>query len=38
MIADTLERHGGNRTRAAEELEVSRWGLVQKIKTYEIEG
>jgi transcriptional regulator with PAS, ATPase and Fis domain len=38
MITDTLERHGGNRTRAAEELEVSRWGLVQKIKTYGIEG
>ena len=38
MITAALERHGGNRTRAAEELEVSRWGLVQKIKTYEIEG
>ena len=38
MIAAALERHDGNRTRAAEELEVSRWGLVQKIKLYEIEG
>ncbi len=34
MIAAALERHDGNRTHAAEELQVSRWGLVQKIKTY----
>ena len=34
MIAAALERHNGNRTHASEELEVSRWGLVQKIKTY----
>ena len=38
MIAQTLERHGGNRTHAAEELGVSRWGLVQKIKAYEIDA
>ncbi|MBT6626201.1 MAG: sigma-54-dependent Fis family transcriptional regulator, partial [Gemmatimonadetes bacterium] len=34
MIAAALERHNGNRTHACEELQVSRWGLVQKIKTY----
>ncbi len=28
LIAEALERHGGNRTQAAEELQVSRWGLV----------
>ena len=38
MIAAALERHGGNRTRAAEELQVSRWGLVQKIKALGIEA
>ncbi|MBI2504768.1 MAG: sigma-54-dependent Fis family transcriptional regulator [Candidatus Latescibacteria bacterium] len=34
MIAQALERHQGNRTHAAEELGMSRWGLVQKIKEY----
>ena len=38
MIAAALERHQGNRTHAAEELQVSRWGLVQKIKSYGLEG
>ena len=38
MIEDALTRHDGNRTHAAEELQVSRWGLVQKIKTYGIEA
>jgi len=38
MITAALERHGGNRTRAAEELQVSRWGLVQKIKALGIEA
>ena len=38
QIVQALERHQGNRTRAAEELEVSRWGLVQKIKAYEIDA
>ena len=38
MIVDALSRNDGNRTRAAEELGMSRWGLVQKIKTYEIEA
>ena len=36
MIIQALKDHGGNRTHTAEELGVSRWGLVQKIKLYEI--
>jgi two-component system response regulator AtoC len=38
LIAAALERHDGNRTRAAEELQVSRWGLVQKIKALGIDA
>ncbi len=38
LISASLERHGGNRTRTAEELQVSRWGLVQKIKALGIEA
>ena len=38
MIITALEENDGNRTRAAEALGMSRWGLVQKIKTYEIDG
>ncbi len=38
MITEALKRHNGNRTHAAGDLGVSRWGLVQKIKIYEIEG
>ena len=38
MIITALEENDGNRTRAAEELGMSRWGLVQKIKAYEIDG
>ncbi|MFH1571348.1 MAG: sigma-54 dependent transcriptional regulator [Gemmatimonadota bacterium] len=38
MIEEALQRCGGNRTHAAEQLQVSRWGLVQKIKAYGIEG
>ena len=38
MITAALERHEGNRTRASEELQVSRWGLVQKIKSYGLES
>ena len=38
MIAEALQRCDSNRTRAARELGVSRWGLVQKIKTYEIDA
>jgi transcriptional regulator with PAS, ATPase and Fis domain len=38
MIAQALARHQGNRTRAAAELGMSRWGLVQKVKEYAIKG
>lgn len=38
MIAQALKRHRGNRTQAARALGVSRWGLVQKIQRYGIEG
>ena len=38
MIDQALKRHHGNRTRAAEELGMSRWGMVQKIKSYGIEN
>ena len=38
MIAAALGKHGGNRTRAAEDLGLSRWGLVQKIKALGIEA
>jgi len=37
MIAEALKRHNSNRTHTATDLGVSRWGLVQKIKIYEIE-
>ncbi len=33
-IERTLRRHGGNRTRAAEELDISRATLINKIKVY----
>jgi DNA-binding NtrC family response regulator len=36
LIVQSLSRHQGNRTRAAQELGISRWGLVQKIKSYQI--
>ena len=38
MIVDALNRSGGNRTHAARILGMSRWGLVQKIEKYGIEG
>jgi len=38
MIANTLKRTDGNRTHAARALGISRWGLVQKIEKYEIDG
>ena len=38
LIAQAPKRHNGNRTHAAADLEMSRWGLVQKIKTYQISG
>ena len=34
LIIQALQRHQDNRTHAAEELGMSRWGLVQKIKEY----
>ncbi len=36
-IERTLRRHGGNRTRAAEELGISRATLINKIKTYALD-
>jgi two-component system response regulator HydG len=38
LITQALQRHDGNRTHAAADLGMSRWGLVQKIKTDEIDG
>jgi len=38
MIASALARTHGNRTHAARALGISRWGLVQKIERYGIEG
>ena len=38
MILQALEENDGNRTRAAEALGMSRWGLVQKVKAYEIDA
>jgi DNA-binding NtrC family response regulator len=37
MIADALRRHGGNRTRAAAALGITRQGLWKKIRRYEID-
>ena len=37
-IERTLKHHGGNRTRAAAELEISRATLINKIKRYAIGG
>ncbi len=37
-IERTLRRHGGNRTRAAEELGISRATLINKIKTYALDA
>lgn len=34
VIAQALERHGGNRSRAAKELGITRQGLSQKLKKY----
>jgi DNA-binding NtrC family response regulator len=38
MLAEALTRHRGNRTQAAAELGLSRWGLVQKIRACGIES
>jgi transcriptional regulator with PAS, ATPase and Fis domain len=35
-IERTLRQHGGNRTRAAHELGISRATLINKIKTYSL--
>jgi DNA-binding NtrC family response regulator len=37
-IASALERHDGNRTQTAEDLGLSRQGLLNKIERYDIEG
>ena len=37
VIAETVHRHGGNKTRAAEELGLSRAGLRAKLARYGIE-
>jgi DNA-binding NtrC family response regulator len=34
VLAQALERHGGNRTRAAKDLGITRQGLSQKIAKY----
>jgi two-component system response regulator AtoC len=36
LIGRALEKHGGNRTKAAEDLEISYRALLQKIKEYKI--
>jgi transcriptional regulator with PAS, ATPase and Fis domain len=36
-IERTLRRHGGNRTRSAEELGISRATLINKIRTYALD-
>jgi DNA-binding NtrC family response regulator len=36
-IERTLKAHGGNRTRAAQELAISRATLINKIKTYRLD-
>jgi len=38
MIARALERHGGNKTRAAAELGVSRRNLIRKVQAYDLDG
>ena len=37
MIASAMRRHGGNKTRAAEELKVSRRNLIRLVQKYELE-
>lgn len=38
MIAEALERHEGNKTRAARELEVSRRNLIRLVQKYELDS
>jgi transcriptional regulator with PAS, ATPase and Fis domain len=37
MIRAAMQRHGGNKTRAAEELKVSRRNLIRLVQKYELE-
>ncbi|MGE0867781.1 MAG: sigma-54 interaction domain-containing protein [Kofleriaceae bacterium] len=37
MIAAAMERHGGNKTRAAEQLSVSRRNLIRLVQKYQLE-
>jgi transcriptional regulator with PAS, ATPase and Fis domain len=37
MIRSALDRHGGNKTRAAEELKVSRRNLIRLVQKYQLE-
>jgi len=37
MIGAAMQRHGGNKTRAAEELKVSRRNLIRLVQKYELE-
>jgi transcriptional regulator with PAS, ATPase and Fis domain len=34
VLSQLLEKHGGNRTRAAKELGLSRYGLMKKMQRY----
>jgi len=38
LIQKAYEKHGGNKTHMAEELGLSRWTLLQKMRAYEIES
>jgi transcriptional regulator with PAS, ATPase and Fis domain len=38
MIAEVLQRHAGNKTRAASELRISRRNLIRLVQKYRIEG
>lgn len=38
MIGAALRRHGGNKTRAAAELKISRRNLIQLAKKYELDS
>ncbi|MGE0396120.1 MAG: helix-turn-helix domain-containing protein, partial [Kofleriaceae bacterium] len=37
MIGAAMRRHGGNKTRAAEELKVSRRNLIRLVQKYQLE-
>jgi transcriptional regulator with PAS, ATPase and Fis domain len=38
MIGAAMRRHGGNKTRAAEELKVSRRNLIRLVQKYRLES